>query len=753
MRLAKFSWVIGGLLPFSLLAANVSSLNFYGFSNMRVKEEGRVSKFYLGASERLSVVSERAAEELFNSQLRSSLGLGMNDEIKFERRVASYEGRRAFKMRQYYNGLPVVGGEVTLQVSDRGSVRAILGSVVRGLNLDTSGAASFESIFKRTLRHMYGDNVLREASFEYNVVEGPELVIYAANGHEPVLAYRADVAVRNGGIFDYQRVFVDARTGRRITSYPLIYTGLYRKIYDGNNECLSGFNVSSVLPGTLMFEEGGSSSDQVAMAAYNNTGHTYWFYYHFLGRDSLDGNGLTLVSTVHIQFQAGFFGSCTGDNAAYLGGSYKQMVFGDGGQYFEPLAYSLDVTSHELTHGVTDHTSGLAYQNDSGAINESMSDVFGAGAEAWKQSGGSSAGNPTNFRTFQRTWLIGDDIAKPSIGDALRYMNDPARDGRSVDYYPDRNYANNCTPSQQNDYCGVHTNSGIGNLAFYLLSEGGTHPRGKTTVNVPGIGIAKALRIFYEANAQLLNQNSTYEDLRYATAQAAANQFGSNSCEWRAVHLAWDAVGVPGSWNDPGSCGGTANTPPTASFTFSTNGLTASFDASGSSDSDGSIVSYSWDFGDGSTGSGVTVSHTYAAAGTYTVTLTVQDDDGATDSQSYQVMVSDNGGGNGGGNAPCSGCDHYSGTLSGDGDYDYHPDGTYYYASAGTHQGWLEGPSSADFDLYLYKWTFVGWWAVDSSTSSSSSEHVSYDGSAGYYVWRVYSYSGSGDYDLWLDLP
>jgi subtilisin-like proprotein convertase family protein len=105
------------------------------------------------------------------------------------------------------------------------------------------------------------------------------------------------------------------------------------------------------------------------------------------------------------------------------------------------------------------------------------------------------------------------------------------------------------------------------------------------------------------------------------------------------------------------------------------------------------------------------------------------------------------------GGAPCTNCEHYTGTLSGTGDYDYHPNGTYYYSSAGTHQGWLEGPAGTDFDLYLWRWNGSSWATVASSTSSNSSESISYNGSAGYYVWRIYSYSGSGGYDFWLDRP
>ena len=189
------------------------------------------------------------------------------------------------------------------------------------------------------------------------------------------------------------------------------------------------------------------------------------------------------------------------------------------------------------------------------------------------------------------------------------------------------------------------------------------------------------------------------------------------------------------------------NDPPTASFSVATSDLQASFDASASSDPDGSISSYSWDFGDGSSGSGVNATHTYAQAGSFTVTLTVMDNDGATDSTSQTVDVTSGGG------APCTGCDTRSGTLSGSGDWDAQPDGTWFQSGGGTFEAWLEGPSSADFDLELRKWNGSGWSVVASSLGSTSSEQITYQGSSGFYYWRIESWSGSGAYDFWFINP
>jgi aqualysin 1 len=110
--------------------------------------------------------------------------------------------------------------------------------------------------------------------------------------------------------------------------------------------------------------------------------------------------------------------------------------------------------------------------------------------------------------------------------------------------------------------------------------------------------------------------------------------------------------------------------------------------------------------------------------------------------------------GGGGTTDPCTGCTKYTGSLSGTGASAIQPGGTYYYSSvSGTHKGWLQGPSGTDFDLYLYKWNGSSWVVVASSESSTSTESISYAGTAGYYEWKVSSYSGSGAYSFWLSHP
>jgi hypothetical protein len=188
------------------------------------------------------------------------------------------------------------------------------------------------------------------------------------------------------------------------------------------------------------------------------------------------------------------------------------------------LGKDLDVTVHELTHAVTSSESNLTYSNESGALNEGMSDIFAAYCESWTRS----------WATDADVWKIGEDIWTPgTAGDALRYMANPTQDGSSKDYYPERY-------TGTSDNGGVHWNSGIANLAFKLLSTGGTHPRGKTTTVVTGLGVQQAGAIFYKANTDLMTASTTFAQAKTYTEQAATSLGYSTA----SVTQAWQAVGV-----------------------------------------------------------------------------------------------------------------------------------------------------------------------------------------------------------------
>lgn len=419
-------------------------------------------------------------------------------------------GQVHIKLQQSHRGIEIEGAEIYLHASeDTGEVHALVGRFFPTTGLPERPWIDAEEAIT--------DAALEAGIMEGKVLQHPRLT-YVVQDAKVYLAWTTQIEHFDGGLYVIDQVYADALGSGLIAARGVTKPALSRKIYNANYK-------TTGLPGTLMFSEGGSSTDQDAMGAYNHSGTWYNYMQTKFGRDSFNGSGAVMTSSVHLG---------TNYVNAYWNGS--QTAYGDGdGSQASSLARDMDVVTHEWTHALTQYTANLAYQNDSGALNEAMSDIFAASSSAWKD--GAVSAN---------TWKIGEVCWTPNTaGDALRYMNNPTQDGSSKDYYPERLYATNCTPSSSNDYCGVHYNNGIGNLAYYLLAAGGQHPRGKTTVNVPAIGIAKAEQIFYRALTYgYMTSSTNYQGARNATAQAATDLYGTT--EVNAVHACWDAVGVPG---------------------------------------------------------------------------------------------------------------------------------------------------------------------------------------------------------------
>lgn len=652
-----------------------------------------------------SIVGAEDARSFVMNHLRTALRLGAGSDFQMLAERRDEQGFRYVTMGQVHDGVPVPGGTVILQVAEDGAVHAVLGRPLAQLRVATRAKLTGDRALEIALGQL-----ARGAS---KVHEKPRLVIHTlghtTNEEQPVLAYHAVVEYAGAEGIAFEDLYVDAQSGAVLTRLSRIHSGLNRNIYDGKNACLS---TGAELPGTKLFGEGGTTTDATAQAAYDNTGTTYHFYKHYLGRDSYDNAGAELKSSVHFTFSSGF--SCSGANAAWLGSPYSQMVYGDGdASTFKPLALSLDVTAHELTHAVTNLTSNLEYRNESGALNEGMSDIFGAVAEAWKASGGSSTGNPATITATANTWKVGEDVAKAGLpGGALRFMNNPTADAYSKDYYPER-----LTGSSDNG--GVHGNSGIANLAFYMLSQGGTHPRSKTTVAVTGIGIAKAAKIFYKANSELMTSTSNFQAARNATAQAAKTIYGDCSAEWENTQKAWDAVGVPGTWTRCGMGGDT--TAPTASVTAPTAGATVSGTVTVSASAMDNVGVTAVDFYAGASLLGSDTTSPYSitwdsksvANGSYSITVKARDAAGNVGtSAGVSVTVSNMGGTMPGtqneaepngsfnqGNVVSTSGTTVSGTISSASDDDYFkvsvPVGKTLAAT-------LTVPAASDFDLYVY---------------------------------------------------
>lgn len=259
-------------------------------------------------------------------------------------------------------------------------------------------------------------------------------------------------------------------------------------------------------------------SDASVNRAYDGLGATRDFYKQVLNRNSIDDKGMRLDGYVH-------FGQRY-QNAFWDG---QQMVFGDGdGEVFTDFTLSLDVIGHELTHGVTEFTANLEYHKQSGALNESVSDVFGSLVKQWSR----------NQDATQADWLIGADLFTPGIdADALRSMKAPgtAYDNSLIgkDPQPDHMDRYDDLPDDEDgDWGGVHINSGIPNKAFYL-----------TAINIGGYAWNAPGHIWYES-LKASTTTTNFQQFADTTSQKAAQLYGANSTQQKAVIDAWHEVGI-----------------------------------------------------------------------------------------------------------------------------------------------------------------------------------------------------------------
>ncbi|SKC00225.1 Por secretion system C-terminal sorting domain-containing protein [Soonwooa buanensis] len=271
-----------------------------------------------------------------------------------------------------------------------------------------------------------------------------------------------------------------------------------------------------------------SNFDNAALDAHWGVSNTYDYFKSTFNRDSFDNAGAEINSYVHFYEKL--------ENAAWSG---AEMVYGDGDVYFKPLT-AFDVTAHELGHAVCQYTANLAYEREHGAINEGLSDIWAAIIEH-------------KYAPEKQPFLIGEDITNVAPG-FIRSMSNPKSatlskqpDTYKGQYWQPATKAEGCTiPSEEaNDYCGVHTNSGVLNHWFYILVSGktGTNDVG-SSYNVTGIGWEKAANIVYRLESSFLTEFSTYKNTRDFAIQAAKELYGDTSAEAIAVQDAFYAVGV-----------------------------------------------------------------------------------------------------------------------------------------------------------------------------------------------------------------
>jgi thermolysin len=496
----------------------------------------------------------KAEQELATHLDRAAQALGVG-RAEFVRKSAQVDelGYEHTRFQQTVRGVPVEGGEAIVHHDARGGLQAITDTFRQGLKVDTVAKLNESEAVAKAV-NAYGGYDLLTAAPE------SKLLVKRMDDGTDRLVYKVQLRREDGSLHtDMPVYYVDAQSGDVVgqfsnlqtatgtgaslysgsrslttflsgTTYYLEDTGRKMGTFDMRNGTSSGYRYTDT---DNAWGNGSTSSTQsAAVDAHFGAQMTYDYYFNTHARKGVDGNGgpggytsidgVTRLLSSRVHYSTKY-------NNAFWNGTY--MTYGDGdGTTFTPLV-TLDICGHEMTHGVTERTAGLVYSNESGALNESMSDVFGAMVERY------ALGESAN------TWKIGEGAYTPATaGDALRYMDNPhAKAGGT--YTPDDDpdhYAERYTGTADNG--GVHINSGIGNKAFYLLAKGGTHHRSGVTVT--GIGADAAAKIWYKALTTYMTSSTNFAGARAATLNAAAALYGSGSANYNAVASAWTAVGV-----------------------------------------------------------------------------------------------------------------------------------------------------------------------------------------------------------------
>ncbi|MEZ7527991.1 M4 family metallopeptidase [Cloacibacterium normanense] len=388
------------------------------------------------------------------------------------------------------------------------------------------------------------------------------------NAKKLTLAYKFDVYASEP--VSRQEVYVDAKTGKVLGTNALILEtnapGTAVTAYSGNQAIVAdqvsatsyrlretGRNGGTAIE-TYNLKQGttysravdftdtdntwnnvNTAKDQYATDAHWGAEKTVDYLKAKFNRNSIDNNHFAIKSYVH--YSRNYF------NAFWDG---SRMTYGDGSSTNgnKPLT-ALDVCAHEIGHGMTSKTANLVYQKESGALNEAFSDILGNSVEFWA-------------RPTKASWKLGEDFSY-----VIRDMANPNAYG-DPDTYGGTYWVNpNCTPSSTNDYCGVHTNSGVLNFWYYLLVNGGSGTNDKGfAYNVTGVGLDKAAQIAYRTLTTYLTSTSTYANARTYSLQAAADLYGAGSAEVTQTTNAWNAVGVGGGTSPAGRVAADATTAP-----------------------------------------------------------------------------------------------------------------------------------------------------------------------------------------------
>ncbi len=497
---------------------------------------------------------------------KEAFGLSANDNMILKKENYDGLGFKHLRYEQTYNGVKVDGAEFIIHSKNDNALTAN-GKLVTGLNINTNPSVSANQAiqnaknFVNAEKYMWEDPkneaILKQITGNSLSTYYPkaELVIFdrsfSQKSSNYKLAYKVNIYSETP--LSNQIVYIDAMNGevlhrinkiintdkkgtavtkysgnKRIT-FDSVSSNLYRlrEVGRGSGVETWDLNNAQTYTGAVDFTDTdtlwnnvNAQMDEVAGDAHWGAEMTYDFYKERHNWNSYDNNGSKMVSYVHY-----------GSNYVNAFWDGVRMTYGDGnGTSYLPFT-AIDICGHEITHAVTQNTADLIYQDESGALNESFSDMFGACILKYGR-------NDTT-----RMWRMGSDITSNHLG--LRNMRNPQEFGD-----PDT-YHGSGWSTDPLDNGGVHTNSGVPNFWFYLLAMGGTGTNDKGThYSVSGIGLGKADSIAFRTLSQYLTPSSAFIDARNASIQAATDIYGQCSNEVIQVAAAWYAVGVGMAIND-----------------------------------------------------------------------------------------------------------------------------------------------------------------------------------------------------------
>lgn len=528
-----------------LLGVAAAAFAVLGLVSFTTKPAGAQKSVFGNRSEEDVERVKKLSLDLLKNELKGNL-IAVADDLTVQSVEFDEYDMAHTRVRQTVNGIPVWQGEAIVHLKSDGTLASVTDDLKDVVATSTQPNISPQFAIQLAIKHTQMTDLTAKPKADLWVLERKE---------RNYLTYRVELRREDGTKHtSILIVFVDAQTGEMVDKYENLQTATGTSLYSGNVTIgttgsgstyyledtarkVGTLNFANTTTSAYRFVDSdniwNSSVQKAGVDAHYGATMTLNYFQAIHARNGIDGRGGPFATTSAIG-GTGLITSvvhyATGYNNAFWNGSY--MTYGDGdGSVFSPLT-TLDICGHEMTHGITERTAGLVYSGESGALNEAMSDIFGAMVERYAR------GENAN------TWKLGEQAYTPAIyGDALRYFDNPVSGGQPA-HYDDRY-------TGASDNGGVHINSGIANYAFYLMSKGGTTSRGYT---VSGTNANEMAKIWYRALVVYMTSGTNFAGARVATLNAAADIYGTSSTQYQAVTDGWCAVGV-------GTCAGGGGTP------------------------------------------------------------------------------------------------------------------------------------------------------------------------------------------------